>query len=125
MRKFLICFLGLGLTAVTLSACGNLSTHHSTKLGSVVGNLVISPPFGNIVQTNGTVTFERRGSQHPYNTFDVSQSGRFTVEVPPGRWIVTGRSPKYGNGKYVCVTSGDLIVKAKHQVSVSVRCLEK
>jgi len=122
VRRCLIGFVGLCLTAALLSACGNAS---ATKDGAVVGHLVISPPMGSIHSTNGTVTFVQKGSVHANVTVNVGDSGRFAVRVAPGSWTVTGRSPTFGDGQYVCVSGGPIAVTSKDRVSVTVTCEEK
>ena len=125
VRKGLFGFVGFGLAAAILSACGNVTANHPTKDGVVVGRLMISPPMGAIVPTRGTVTFERRGSPHTDVMIDVGDSGRFVAQVPPGIWVVTGRSPKFGNGQYKCESDDAVTVYGKHRVSISVWCVEK
>ena len=125
MRKGLFAFVGFGLAAAILSACGNPTASHPTKDGVVVVRLMISPPMGAIYSTSGTVTFEKRGSPNTDEIVDVGDSGRVVAQVPPGIWIVTGRSPKFGNGQYKCQSNGAVSVSSKHRVSVSVWCVEK
>jgi len=81
--------------------------------------------MGAIHQTNGTVTLERNASAHTNVTVNVGDSGRFAVRVAPGSWTVTGRSPTFGGGQYVCVTGGSVVVTSNHRVSVTVTCEEK
>jgi hypothetical protein len=81
--------------------------------------------MGSIVPTNGTVTFEMQGSPHSDVTINVGDTGRFDELVQAGTWEISGRSPKFGDGQYVCVSGGPTVVTAKHRVTVSVECLEK
>jgi hypothetical protein len=110
------------LAAVLLSSCGNAP---AAKDGAVDGHLVISPPMGSIHPTNGTVTLVKKGLAHTDVTVNVGDSGRFAARVAPGSWTVTGRSPTFGDGQYVCLSGGPIVVTSNHRVSVSVTCEEK
>lgn len=127
-RKNLCALVELGLAAAILSGCGITlvtRTSHPARKGEVVGRFMISPPMGPNYPTSGTITLEALGSPHPSVTIQVGASGRYSTQVPPGTWVVTGRSPKYGNGLYVCGSAGPVTVVANHRVSVLVECAEK
>ena len=115
----------LVVASAILSACDNAPASHSMKTGSVEGRLMISPPMGPTVPTSGTVTLAEQGSPHSSVTVEVGASGRFRAQVPAGTWVVTGQSPMYGNGQYVCRSTSSAVVVANHLVSVSVWCIEK
>jgi hypothetical protein len=127
VKRSFIAFVGICSAALIFSACGNATVNHSMKDGHgvVVGRLLISPPMGSIVPTSGTVTFGKQGPAHSSTTFNVGSSGRFMLDLSPGLWIVTGRSPKFGDSQGVCVTSHPVDVTANHRLSISVECLEK
>jgi hypothetical protein len=57
----------------------------------------------------------------------VGRGGRFVATVRPGEYRVTGNSPLYGGGHYLCQT-GDhapVAVGSGASVSVNVLCVEK
>jgi hypothetical protein len=117
---------GIVLTAAALSACG---TTPAAQTGTVVGILTISPPMGADYPTGGTVTIAKQGAPHTSVIVSVGASGHFQAQVPPGTWVVTGRTPKYGDNKYVCrLLNSDtnaVNVAVGHQVSVTVWCPER
>jgi hypothetical protein len=126
VKRSRVAFVGICLAALIFSACDNPTATPSVKdgYGVVVGRLLISPPMGSIVPTDGSITFHKQGSPHSSTTFNVGSSGRFTLDLSPGLWVVTGRSPKFGDSKGVCVTTHPVDVTANHRQSISVECLE-
>jgi hypothetical protein len=51
--------------------------------------------------------------------------GHFRLHVPPGRYVLTGHSPWYGDGKYLCQGSGSLVVTKGAPVRMNVFCQMK
>lgn len=123
VRRSFIAFVGICSAALIFSACNSPTAKDG--YGVVVGHLLISPPMGSIVPTDGSITFHKQGSPHSSTTFNVGSSGRFTLDLSPGLWVVTGRSPKFGDSQYVCVTTHPVDVTANHRQSISVECIEK
>jgi uridine phosphorylase len=90
----------------------------------VTGSFIISPPMGMDFPTSGTVTLAMQGAPHTHLTVRVGTSGHFRMRVSLGKWVVTGRTQKYGDGRGVC--GGDSInVTVNQAASVTVWCLEK
>jgi|GEM_PF-3607466 len=77
--------------------------------------------------TGGTITLAMQGAPHTSVTIRVGASGHFRTSVPPGNWIVTGRTPKYGDNMGVCreFNSYSVNVTVNHLASVTVWCTEK
>jgi hypothetical protein len=48
--------------------------------------------------------------------------GTFSLELNPGTYEVTGRSPAYGGNTYLCRAQHDLVVKAGSDPLVTVAC---
>jgi hypothetical protein len=40
----------------------------------------------------------------------VAADGRFALSLPPGRYELTGRSPRYGDGDYLCRARHKLVI---------------
>jgi hypothetical protein len=66
----------------------------------------------------GTVTW--RGPTA--GTVHVATDGRFLLSLPPGRYQVTGHSPRYGDGRYLCRATRPLVVGAGPPVHLDVLC---
>jgi len=92
------------LAAAALSAC--TSTPAKPQLGKVNGSLTLGVGLV-ALPTRGTVTFEPsvNGTGIVMSSPEVvyvSASGQFKTALAPGLWVATGRSPKFGSGKYLC-----------------------
>jgi hypothetical protein len=54
----------------------------------------------------------------------VDKYGRFSIELPLGEYRVTGHSPEYGNGTYICRANPTPTVARANPVSrIEVDCL--
>jgi hypothetical protein len=86
--------------------------------------MIGGPPPGMNRSVAGTVTIESPSGA----TCDVSvvAGGSFAVSVPPGRYAVTGHSPNFGSGKYLCSSARQVNVARAHPrsnpVSITVVC---
>lgn len=124
------------LTTMALLLLSGACTHASTQGGPtptssrtpvaqrrLSGVLMISPPMTRSFATSGTVVLAGPASRR----IAVGADGRFEATVPPGEYVVTGRSPLYGGGSYTCITTNakTLAVPAGKSVSTEVWCLEK
>lgn len=69
----------------------------------------------------GTVTAVRNGRAVALASV-VGQMGVFELEAPPGRYTLTGTSPKYEGGAGVCHGYKAVTVRANQSVSVKVLC---
>jgi hypothetical protein len=67
----------------------------------------------------GTVTLAGAGV---HRDVPVGASGSFSVMVPPGRYAVTGHSPLYGSGTYLCQATGIVTVTSGHTAKADVLC---
>ena len=73
---------------------------------------------------SGTVSFVGRGTGDRYaGTADAR--GSFTVTVPPGRYTVTGTSPRFMGGQGSCGTAVPTVVPASGLTGVVVACSRK
>jgi len=52
----------------------------------------------------------------------VGADGTFSVVVPAGRYTVTGHSPNYGSGTYLCQAEGVATVTSGHTTKADVPC---
>jgi hypothetical protein len=112
-------FVLVGLIATT-SVAFLLSTVRTTnsrrhapgaESGVLTGRLLFSPPFGAAyVGIPGTVTAsapsdggDGRGIGTRLSILaPTDPSGRFEISLPPGRWMIAGRSPRFNGGMAIC-----------------------
>lgn len=101
------------------SADGSSDLVTVTGVLRVVGGVAISISHG----VPGTVTFV--GPTGGRFTAAAGSDGRFTIVVPVGRYIVTGTSPLYNDGKAACRAFSPVIVEGPRIPAVAVECVEK
>jgi hypothetical protein len=115
------------LGAVILAACG--SSHGATSslpLGKVSGTFTLDAGLSVQQPINGTVSFQSQRKTGTVNV-KVGDSGRFTVDLAPGEWLVSGRSPKFNinNHHPECLSKEPIQVTAYKKTSVQVQCVGK
>jgi hypothetical protein len=75
---------------------------------------------GSLLPLAGTVTLSSRG--HPVARFVVSRQDGFEFIVPPGRYLLSGRSPGFDNGTVACSGQHPAVVRADRFTRDDVRC---
>jgi hypothetical protein len=70
--------------------------------------------------TSGTVSFV--AGDGTKTTVTAAGDGAFSVRLKPGMYTVTGSSPLYGDGKYVCHADGPVTVSERSLTGVLVAC---
>ena len=120
--------LAIALGSAALAACGVTSPPSTTSLptlGRVSGTftMVVGIEITPLL-IDGTVSFTR---QHKIGSVKVTvgDTGKFTVHLPPGKWFVSGRSPKFNNNQAECGPSKPFTVAADKTISVQVQCTGK
>lgn len=132
LRK--VALVGLVVAALGMSGCSSGGGPAAADIGSprqhtvdgigtrvdVTGRLegVGGPAPGAPRPWPGTVAW--RGPTH--GTVHIATDGRFLLSLPPGRYRVTGHSPRYGDGRYVCRATRPLVVRAGSPVHLDVLC---
>jgi hypothetical protein len=124
-RNVRIPLTGLTLAAVCLAgfttACSTLGPADGTVTGHLYGvggpATVTAPPSPR--PWPGTVTVTGSGVQLDIR---VGADGTYSVRVGPGRYTVTGHSPLYGNGTYLCQAAGMATVTSRHTTKADVLC---
>ena len=112
--------IGLAVAAVCLgwfTACSG----HNRAGGTLAGHLygVGGPAPGLPWPWPGTVTLAGPGVPRDV---PVGASGSYSVTVPAGRYTITGHSPLYGSGTYVCRATGAAAVTSGHTAKADVLC---
>lgn len=120
------------LTSVALAMCGCSSSVPQPAAASgypsrlrvdVHGRLRMTggPEGASQPGVSGTVSFVDRvtGDQH---TATANARGSFTVVVAPGRYTVTGTSPRFMDGRGSCVATVPTVVPASGLTGVVVAC---
>jgi hypothetical protein len=107
------------------SACGPgpaqvPGTLDSTPTSVVTGHLVgIGGPAG-------SPTRHWPGTIHVQGPLDLDVAadahGRFRVHLAPGRYVLTGHSPRYGDGRYLCRARHALVVTEGKPLRIDVVC---
>jgi hypothetical protein len=125
-------FVAAGLLVLGLAACGGPSPPPESTDATVItsdgigtrvtvtGRLtaVGGPAPGASRAWPGTVSW--RGPTD--GTVRTDSSGVFHLRIPPGRYLVTGHSPRYDGGAALCQAPGALVVRRGEAVRVDVVC---
>jgi hypothetical protein len=119
---------GLPLAAVCLAgltaACSSAPPviHPAAAAGILAGHLygVGGPAPGAPRPWPGTVTLT--GGLGVHRDIQVSASGRYSVQLPAGTYVVAGRSPLYQSGTGVCRAAGAVTVTSGHRTQADVLC---
>ena len=108
------------LAGAVLAAAGCSSTSGPT--GTVTGTYIRAggPQGTPNVPLPGTITF--RGSDGSVINVNSDSTGKFTVQLPPGRYAVTATSSLIGDGKSPCSQSLNTQVQAGRTVTLGVVC---
>ena len=117
--------VGVALAAVCLAGFTAACSGQGPADGTVTGHLygvggpatISAPPSPR--PWPGTVTLSGPGV---HRDVPVDASGTFSVTVPPGRYTVTGHSPLYGSGTYLCQAAGVVTVTSGHTTKADVLC---
>jgi hypothetical protein len=72
----------------------------------------------------GAVRFQAEGDGR-IATAQTDAGGGFSITVKPGRYVVTGTSPLYGDGKYECRTEKSVEITSDGLANVQVLCNQK
>jgi hypothetical protein len=116
----------VALVLVSVTACGPSPSTPPQESGDAIGTRVTvsgavagvgGPAPGAPRPWPGTVSW--RGPTH--GTVRTDGSGRFVLSLPPGRYVVTGRSPRY-DGAGVCRTVHRTVVVRRVSLHVDVLC---
>jgi len=117
--------VGVALAAVCLAGFTAACSGQGPADGTVTGHLygvggpatISAPPSPR--PWPGIVTLSGPGV---HRDVPVGASGTFSVTVPPGRYTVTGHSPQYGSGTYLCQAAGVVTVTIGHTTKADVLC---
>jgi hypothetical protein len=111
----------LGTVLIAVSGC----TSHTAKVqhrdvGTVRGRMIFmgGPAPGAWPVTPGVVTL--RGAS--IRRVEVDSRGHFQVTMDAGNYRVTGTSPRFGDGTYVCRTTQAVVVTPDTTRHVVVGC---
>ena len=121
--------IGIALTTIALTGCSSSDTASQdgpppASVGQGDGvvrgvlRLVGGPAPGSSTATSGTITL--RGSSE-YQA-QAMGGGHFMVRAEPGTYEVTGTSPAYGSGMYVCRATRPVVVTTGRTTRVAVYC---
>jgi hypothetical protein len=114
--------IGTGVRGPLVLWMGSPSVAHAPT-GTVDGSMheVGGPAPGLDRPLSGTLT--TTATDGTQQTATVDKDGRFSIDVPPGRYTVVGRSPLYGSGHYTCGSdTGPVVVLAGGLVHVDLFC---
>lgn len=119
----------MALIALALTGCSSPaqdsganpspSAIDGTHLGIVTGKLLlVGGPAPGFRPTSGTVKLHGTSSSQAH----ADRRGHFSVAVDPGTYRVTGKSPAYGDGRYLCRAARPVTVAAVETRHVNVFC---
>jgi hypothetical protein len=111
--------IALSLALALLAGC-------SGGTGVISGELVAVGGPANVRQSlPGTVQISGEGHEFRYR-IQPSADGGFSVEVPAGTYVVSGRSPLYQGGRFDCrINQPSLTVHAGETITIDVSCQMK
>jgi hypothetical protein len=94
----------------------------NTPLGIIEGTMreVGGPPPGIDTRVAGSLTATAPDGNHV--TASVDAAGRFSLQLPPGKYHVVGHSPQYGDGTYDCESGGPITVTAHTVTHIELVC---
>jgi hypothetical protein len=115
---------GLPLAVVFLAGSAAACSGQNPAEGTLTGHLygVGGPAPGLPRPWPGTVTLAGPGV---HRDVPVGASGTYSVTVPAGRYTVTGHSPLYGSGTYLCRAAEVATVTSGHSTKTDVLCQMK
>jgi hypothetical protein len=106
----------LPLILALLAGCSGGTGVISGELVAVGGPANVRKPLPGTVQISG------EGHEFTYRVLP-SAEGTFSVEVPTGTYVVTGRSPLYQGGRLDChIAQPSLTVRANETITLDVAC---
>ena len=113
--------LFVGELSAVLALHTNTPRYHS----AVTGQLLISggPAPGTPRPSLGEVTARSANGQS--FSISVPSSGKFTLQLPAGKYKLTGSSPQFGNGQYKCAALASMTVLKGKSIHDDVYCSEK
>ena len=104
-----------------------LTLHSSTPHydAAIKGQLLISggPAPGTPRTSDGEVTAKNASGES--FSISVPSTGRFTLQIPAGKYSLTGSSPQFGNGQYKCFGPPSVTVVKGEAIHADVFCAEK
>jgi len=122
-RRVVITILSILVVGV-LSAVLTLISSSPHYDEAVLGQLLISggPAPGTPRPSDGEVT--ARSASGQLFSLSVPSSGRFTLQLPAGKYSLTGSSPQFGNGHYKCIALRTVTVSKGKTSHENVYCPE-
>jgi hypothetical protein len=111
----------LALLIAMAAGCGGAPSTHVPAKSPVAGTFVIAggPVPGSSQPTSGVVTFTDSGGKRTEVT--VGPSGKFKLQLPEGSYSLSGHSPQFGDGSYLC-PGGTIQVRTKSPGFAQVVC---
>ena len=110
------CRSALPLILALLAGCSGGTGVISGELVAVGGPASVRQPLP------GTVRISGEGHEFTYRVLP-SADGSFSVEVPTGTYVVTGRSPLYEGGRVDCrIAQPSLTVRAGDTLTEDLAC---
>jgi hypothetical protein len=110
----------VGALSVALALHSSTPRYHS----AVTGLLLISggPAPGTPRPSLGEVT--ARSAKGQSFSISVLSGGKFTLQLPAGKYTLTGSSPQFGNGQYKCFALASVSVLKGKSIHKDVYCPE-
>jgi hypothetical protein len=120
----LLVLLPLAVVSALLASCGSPNSVPGPT-GTLTGTLhAVGGPVGAGPRAlNGQITLD--GSSGHVTSIAVGATGRFSVPVSVGTYIVSGQSPQYKGGASECHAPGPVTVTKGATIRVQVDCVEK
>jgi hypothetical protein len=105
---------------LVLGACLLLTVcSRSTPTGGVISGrlLMVGGPANAEYPASGSVSVEGTDL-----TVSVGPDGRYSIRVPPGRYLLIGQSPLYGSGEGRCEAAKPVMIATGEEAFTDVLC---
>lgn len=91
------------------------------RSGTLTGRLVLAggPAPGRTIPVDGSVVVTGSGQNY---VVPVGPDGRFTSELTPGTYTLTGTSPKFNDGKSICQAQTKVVLVEGKTSDTGVLC---
>jgi hypothetical protein len=111
----------VGVLSVALTLQSSTSHYDAAVKGQLLISGGLAP--GTPRPSDGEV-IAKNASGQSYSV-SVPSTGKFTLQLPAGKYSLTGSSPQFGNGQYRCFALRTVTVFRGKAIHVDVYCQEK
>lgn len=113
-------------TLLAMTGCSSHDNHASPAVDGIGSRVTVTGQLEGVGGPAGAPVQHWSGTIHVQGPvhMDVATdaNGHFHLRLPPGRYVQSGHSPQYGDGRYACRAEGSLVVSKGAPVRMNVLC---